>query len=90
MERLTHRKGDMVYYRKDDYLQEPVNMSGFDVKQVMNRLAELEDREEPAEPVLVRIMGVDYPQCPKCRRTLWKKEKFCANCGQAVKLNGKD
>ena len=88
MERLTVRKGDMVYYRKDEYLQAPVNMSGFDVKQVMNRLAELEDRAEPAEPVIVTIRNVDYPQCPKCGRTLWKNEKFCATCGQAVKLDG--
>ena len=66
----------------------PVNMSGFDVKKVMTRLAELEDREEPAEPVAVTLQSVDYPQCPKCKRTLWKQEHYCSNCGQAVKLNG--
>lgn len=85
MERLTHRKGDMVYYRKDEYLQAPVNMSGFDVKQVMNRLAELEDRAEPVEPVVEILQKVKCRRCPKCGRTLFK-DKFCGDCGQAVKL----
>lgn len=88
MERLTHKKGDMLYCRKDGQLLAPVNMSGFGVKKVMTRLAELEDRAELMEPVLVRIIGTDYPQCPKCKRTLWKQEHYCSNCGQAVKLNG--
>ena len=85
MERLTARKGDMVYYRKDGYLQAPVTMSGFDVKQVMNRLAELEDRAEPAEPVVEILQKVKCRRCPKCGRTLFK-DKFCGDCGQAVKL----
>lgn len=85
MERLTARKGDMVYYRKDEYLQAPVNMSGFDVKQVMNRLAELEDRAEPMEPVVEVLQKVKCRRCPKCGRTLFK-DKFCGDCGQAVKL----
>ena len=85
MERLTHRKGDMVYYRKDEYLQAPVNMSGFDVKQVMNRLADLEDREEPAEPEIVTMQNVEYRKCPVCGKTLFY-DKYCPNCGQAVKL----
>lgn len=88
MERLTVRKGDIVYYVKDNDMIAPVNMSGFDVKQALSRLAELEDRTEPMEPVIVTIRNVDYPQCPKCGRTLWKNEKFCATCGQAVKLDG--
>ena len=36
MERLTHRKKDgTVVYLKDNDMIEPVNMSGFDVRQVM-------------------------------------------------------
>ena len=91
MERLTHRKKDgTVVYLKDNTMIAPVNMSGFDVKQALSRLAELEDRAEPMEPVLVRIMGTDYPQCPKCKRTLWKQEHYCSNCCQAVKVHGKE
>lgn len=85
----------MVYYRKDGYLQAPVTMSGFDVKQVMNRLAELEDeqealkklkdRAEPVEPVVEVLQKVKCRRCPKCGRTLFK-DKFCGDCGQAVKL----
>ena len=90
MERLTHRKKDgTVVYLKDNTMIAPVNMSGFDVKQALSRLAELEDRAELMEPVIVTIRNVDYPQCPKCGRTLWKNEKFCATCGQAVKMDGK-
>lgn len=46
MERLTVRKGDIVYYVKDNDMIAPVNMSGFDVKQALSRLAELEDAIE--------------------------------------------
>lgn len=46
MERLTVRKGDIVYYVKDNDMIAPVNMSGFDVKQALTRLAELEDALE--------------------------------------------
>lgn len=88
MERLTVRKGDIVYYVKDNDMIAPVNMSGFDVKQALNRLAELEDRAESAEPVMVNLInssGTKYRRCPKCGRTLFK-DKFCGDCGQAVKL----
>ena len=46
MERLTVRDGDMVFYREDEHLLAPVNMSGFDVRKVLERLAELEDALE--------------------------------------------
>ena len=89
MERLTVRKGDMVYYRKDEYLQAPVTMSGFDVKQVMNRLAELEDIAEPMEPEMVMMQDKPHPHCPKCGRALFSDYRFCTKCGQAVKMDGK-
>lgn len=46
MERLTYRKGDTVYYLKDNNMIAPVNMSDFDVRQVMEKLADYEDAEE--------------------------------------------
>ena len=59
MERLTHKKGDMVYYRKDGQLLAPVNMSGFDVKQALSRLAELEDAIENGQLTGVVADGED-------------------------------
>ena len=86
MERLTHRKKDgTVVYLKDNTMIAPVNMSGFDVKQALSRLAELEDRAEPVEPVVEILQNVKCRRCPKCGRTLFK-DKFCGDCGQAVKL----
>ena len=46
MERLTFRKDGVVMYCKDNNLMAPVQMSGFDVRQVMQKLAEYEDAEE--------------------------------------------
>lgn len=46
MERLTARKDDGVVYLKDNAMIWPVNMSGFDVRQVMEKLADYEDIEE--------------------------------------------
>lgn len=91
MERLTARDGDMVYYRENECLLAPVNMSGFDVRRVLERLAELEDRAESADPVMVNFInssGTKYRRCPKCGRTLFK-DKFCGDCGQAVNMDGK-
>ena len=86
MERLTHRKKDgTVVYLKDNTMIAPVNMSGFDVKQALSRLAELEDRAEPMDPVVEVLQKVKCRRCPKCGRTLFK-DKFCGDCGQAVKL----
>ena len=46
MERLTHRKKDgTVVYLKDNDMIAAVNMSGFDVRQVMEKLADYEDAE---------------------------------------------
>ena len=86
MERLTHRKKDgTVVYLKDNTMIAPVNMSGFDVKQALSRLAELEDRTEPMEPEILTMQNVEYRKCPVCGKTLFYY-KYCPNCGQAVKL----
>lgn len=46
MDRLTERRGDLVYFRKDGNLLAPLYMSGSEVRQALQRLAEFEDAEE--------------------------------------------
>ena len=43
MNRLTKRDGDMVYYCKDGSHIAPMAMSGQDVRQALQRLADFED-----------------------------------------------
>lgn len=42
------------------------------------------EKQIAIEPVMVTMQNVAYPQCPKCGRTLWGKEHYCATCGQKV------
>lgn len=44
--RLTRRVHDIVSLQKDGQLVPPMNMSGQEIRQVMERLAEYEDAEE--------------------------------------------
>ena len=46
MERLTAKKHDIVLLRKDDQLVPPMNMSGQEIRMVMERLCEYEDEAE--------------------------------------------
>lgn len=57
MERLTKRKGGLVYYTKDGHLYAAVNMSNFDIYKVLQRLAYYEDAAEPKK----RCMTEDCP-----------------------------
>lgn len=43
MERLTYRENDIVYIKKDGDLIAPVNMSSFDIRKALERLADFED-----------------------------------------------
>ena len=49
MERLTARKHDIVLLRKDGQLIPPMNMSGQEIRMVMERLCEYEDEAEQRE-----------------------------------------
>ena len=51
MERLTERKHDFVLFRKDGQLIPPMNMSGQEVRQALERLADLEDAIEQGKLV---------------------------------------
>ena len=46
MERLTLKKHDIVLLRKDGQLVPPMNMSGQEIRMVMERLCEYEDEAE--------------------------------------------
>lgn len=48
-ERLTQRKHDFVLFRKDGQLIPPMNMSGQEIRMVMERLCEYEDEAELKE-----------------------------------------
>jgi len=45
MERLTYRENDIVYIVKDGELIAPVNMSSFDIRKALERLADYEDMQ---------------------------------------------
>lgn len=47
--RLTRRKNDIVYYKKDGVLLVPASMSGFDIRKTLQRLADLEDNLDSAQ-----------------------------------------
>lgn len=51
MERITVRKYDFVMFQKDGQLIPPMNLSGQEIRLVMERLAELEDEKEQEELV---------------------------------------
>ena len=83
--RLTERQDNHIFYVKDGEAYPYTLLSGYDISRVLEKLADLEDKAEPMEPLVVTIRNVNYIHCPKCKRTLWGKEYFCATCGQAVK-----
>lgn len=60
MERLTKREGDIVYMVKDGELLAPRALSGQEVRQVLQKLAEYETAEE------VRSLLPDTDWCPWC------------------------
>lgn len=49
LERLTKRKGGLVYYTKDNQDIASVNMENFDIYKVLQRLADYEDETELKE-----------------------------------------
>lgn len=64
MERLTLKKHDIVLLRKDGQLVPPMNMSGQEIRMVMERLAELEDAIEQGE--LVEVV-----HCAECKHLMF-------------------
>ena len=58
MDRLTKREGDIVYMQKDGELLAPVALSGQEVRQVLQKLADYEAVEEVRE-----LVG----GCPWCK-----------------------
>ena len=65
MDRLTERKDDIIYFKKDGDLLAPANMSGFDIRQAMQRLADLEDAEEQRKKACDKCIKQDY-----CKRVV--------------------
>lgn len=49
MERMTYRENDIVYIKIDGDLIAPVNMSSFDARKALERLADYEDAAEQQE-----------------------------------------
>lgn len=83
MERLTARKDDGVVYLKDNAMIWPVNMSGFDVRQVMEKLADYEDKEKSGTFIHKELQLDEYgfPHCPFCgseleTETMWDGQMF--------------
>lgn len=85
MDRLTERRGDMVYFRKDGNLLAPLYMSGTEVRQALQRLSEYEDG---AVATSESQIGYAYHQGfmvghQQCYNELKKEEMkpLCAYCG---------
>ena len=69
------------------------------IRQQQARIAELEEAQKPIPPVVEQEMDEvcscidDVYYCGKCRCRLYRfaeKNKYCSNCGKAVKWNATD
>lgn len=89
MERLTIRKHDYVLLKKDGQTRTPMELSGQEVRLVMERLAELEDAIEQGKLVeVVRCVACESFEQHKCGdwgictmikdNDLWLNEDFCS------------
>ena len=92
MERLTHRKKDgTVVYLKDNTMIAPVNMSGFDVRQVMAKLADYEDAEESGTFIHKELQLDEYgfPHCPFCGGELETKTSWYGKMVYALRCKNR-
>ena len=89
MNRLTKRDGDIVYMVKDGELLAPMAMSGQEVRQVLQRLADFEDVRQ-GEWSVDNDCGSIVLSCSLCDETYWIereedlefcKPNYCPNCG---------
>lgn len=94
MNRITKRDGDIVYMVKDGELLAPRALSGQEVRQVLQKLADYEDGRHGKwigwhgdKLVGVTEAGKDiyrhyhYYQCSECYRRTAVKTKYCPDCG---------
>ena len=72
MDRLTKREGDMVYMVKDGELLAPRALSGQEVRQVLQKLADYEDEAERREK-----------GCPLCHWGI-DRGNYCKVCGREL------
>ena len=92
MDRLTKRENDIVYMVKDGELLAPMAMSGQEVRQVLQRLADYEDGEHGKW--IRKHVGNGWDDwnaitCSKCSFYIHKPDfvgKYCPNCG--AKMDG--
>lgn len=65
--------------------------------EVLQKLGKLEDKEEPKKPKPVKMFGhTIMRRCPVCNTrplvdySLYYKQKYCGNCGQAIDWSDED
>lgn len=86
-------------WRKADYIAMCCKDALALIRQQQARIAELEEAQKPIPPVVEQEMDEvcscidDVYYCGKCRCRLYRfaeKNKYCSNCGKAVKWNATD
>ena len=85
MDRLTKREGDIVYMVKDGNLLSPVALSGQEVRQVLQRLAEYEDGRH-GKWIKYTISDLFSHTCSACHCDVKEKTPHCPHCG--AKMDG--
>lgn len=96
MERMTYRENDIVYIKKDGDLLAPVNMSSFDIRKALERLADYEDAAEQQEKGCIKCAEKGCRNC-RYRDTAcpyrenrdtckyYEPCNYCDKCGRKLK-----